>query len=630
MADAEPEGSGDAFPRKRILAACEACRDNKIRCRPSEKPGVCRKCLASKRECIVRTKPRARRVIADQNLDPKAVSQPAAGSSKSFSIDFAIPLKVEVEENFKSLQDAHADFFDSLIAPDTGSGFSESNATMYSIDSTPTSSTDTADHTSDLHAKPSFNLASAESLLTSFHSMLCHFPCIVLEPDVSVSSLASTQPFVLLAILAAASGSRTIQGNSLYDEEFRKILGLKFVACGDRTVEILQGILIYCAWYPFHLRPRNKQPFRYIRMAAEVIHELELDQETPVNLVYPDALATAQQLNKIRAYLGYFYLASTIPAEWQARGNKPPVFTSWTESCCRILEGSNADNDVVLAYLVRLSSTATEALRAINDDKGHTHQQSRLVLLGLEAQLRDIESLIPPRIAATPVIYMQNLFVHLCLQDGVLLRLPRLSLHLIKGRPPLPPEASQLYSSVDNIQKLLGYILSLDEATMAKFSTADWCRFISGVILGIRLSLAIPECPDFDTSWVRSRLRFEEILELLCKDSDPIPSAKPRVDVLSAMRTIMRIVKDKYVQRLSILEHGQQMASQKLSLGCPMLDGSMDEQLKLWQSVIDTDISTATLPGDIATSLSADDDMILRDLWATTAGWTNGDALPEW
>lgn len=46
-------------------------------------------------------------------------------------------------------------------------------------------------------------------------------------------------------------------------------------------------------------------------MAAEVIHELELDQETPVDLVYPNALATAQQLNKIRAYLGYFYLAST-------------------------------------------------------------------------------------------------------------------------------------------------------------------------------------------------------------------------------------------------------------------------------------------------------------------------------
>ncbi|UKZ84033.1 hypothetical protein TrVFT333_011849 [Trichoderma virens FT-333] len=607
MGDAEPEGSGDGLPRKRILAACEACRDNKIRCRPSEKPGVCRKCLASKRECIVRTKPRVRRMVIEQNLVPEAIPQPATGPSKSFSIDFAIPLKVEVEDSFQSLRDAHANFFDSLVFPGDGSGLSEHNTSMHSVYSTPTSTTD-AEPIPDLHAKPSFNLASAESLLTSFHTMLCHFPCIVLSPDISVSLLASTQPFVLLAILAAASGSRIIQSNSLYDEEFRKILGLKFVACGERTVEILQGILIYCAWYPFHLRPRSKQPFRYIRMAAEIIHELELDQETRVDLQYTDARLTSQQLHSIRAYLGYFYLASTIPAEWQSRGNKPPVFTNWTESCCKILERSNVDNDIVLASLVRLSSTATEALRAINDDNSHTHQQSRLVLLGLEAQLRDIESLIPPHIASTPVVYMQNLFVHLSMQDGALLRLPRLSPHLIKGRPPLPPEASQLYASVDTIQKLLNYILSLDEATMARFSTADWCRFISGIILAIRLSLAIPECPDFDTSWCGKK-----------------------IDVLSAMRTVMRIVKDKYTQRLFILEHGHGMTAPKLSLGCPMLDGSMDKQFQLWQSVVDAEIPTTALPGgDIATAFSADDDMILQDLWATTAGWANGDALPEW
>ncbi|KAL7941265.1 hypothetical protein V8C42DRAFT_335242 [Trichoderma barbatum] len=629
MGDAELEGSGDSLPRKRILAACEACRDNKIRCRPSEKPGVCRKCLASKRECIVRTKPRVRRLAAEQTLVPEAISQPGAGPSKSFTIDFSIPLKVEVDDSFQSLRDAHADFFDNLISPSTGSGLSELNTTMHSVDSTPTSSTD-ANPTPNLHAKPSFNLASAESLLTSFRSMLCHFPCLLLPPDVSVSLLASTQPFVLLAILAAASGSRTIQGNSLYDEEFRKILGLKFVSCGERTVEILQGILIYCAWYPFHLRPRNKQPFRYIRMAAEVIHELQLDQVTQVDLRYPDSLMAAQQLQSIRAYLGYFYLASTIPAEWQSRGHKPPASTNWTEGCCKILERNNTENDVVLASLVRLSSTATEALRAINDDKDHTHQQSRLVLLGLEAQLRDIESLIPPRIASTPVVYMQSLFVRLCLQDGALLRLPRLSLHLIKGRPPLPPEASQLYASLDTIQKLLSYILSLDEAILAKFSTADWCRFISGIILAIRLSLATPECPEFDTSWARSRLRFEEILERMCKDTDPATSADTKVDVLSAMRTIMRTVKDKYSQRLCILERGQEMATPKLSLGCPMLDGSMDDQIALWQSMIDADIATAALPGDIATALSASDDMILQDLWATTAGWTNGDVLPDW
>jgi hypothetical protein len=100
----------------------------------------------------------------------------------------------------------------------------------------------------ELHAKPQFNRASAESLLESFRSMLIHFPCIVLQPHETVGHLAATRPFVLLAILSAASGSRTLRGHVLYDEEFRKVLGLKFVAGGERSIELLQGILIYCAW----------------------------------------------------------------------------------------------------------------------------------------------------------------------------------------------------------------------------------------------------------------------------------------------------------------------------------------------------------------------------------------------
>jgi len=69
---------------------------------------------------------------------------------------------------------------------------------------------------------------------------------------------------VLLAILASASGCRTVQGHGLYDEEFRKVLGLKYVAGGERCLEMLQGLLVYCAWWvpiPFHLfLPHSKPP----------------------------------------------------------------------------------------------------------------------------------------------------------------------------------------------------------------------------------------------------------------------------------------------------------------------------------------------------------------------------------
>lgn len=78
--------------------------------------------------------------------------------------------------------------------------------------------------------------------------MLPYFPVIDLPTDATVQSLAKDKPFVLLAILAAASGGRSMQGHSLYDEEFRKVLGLKFVSGGERSLELLIGLQIYCAW----------------------------------------------------------------------------------------------------------------------------------------------------------------------------------------------------------------------------------------------------------------------------------------------------------------------------------------------------------------------------------------------
>jgi len=78
--------------------------------------------------------------------------------------------------------------------------------------------------------------------------MLPHFPCVVLSPEATVSDLARERPFVLLAVLAVASSTRTLQGHSLYDEEFRKILGLKIVAGGERSIELLEGLIVYVAW----------------------------------------------------------------------------------------------------------------------------------------------------------------------------------------------------------------------------------------------------------------------------------------------------------------------------------------------------------------------------------------------
>jgi hypothetical protein len=101
----------------------------------------------------------------------------------------------------------------------------------------------------ELGIKPQFNLNSAEKLLSTFRDdLLPNSPCVVLRPGIDVRSMSKESPFVLLAILAVTSCITHLQGHSLYDEEFRKVLGIKFVTGGERSVELLQGLLVYCSW----------------------------------------------------------------------------------------------------------------------------------------------------------------------------------------------------------------------------------------------------------------------------------------------------------------------------------------------------------------------------------------------
>lgn len=189
-----------------------------------------------------------------QNAAQEAAQAPPPGpSSGTFSLNFAVPTQRPVDDSFETLRAHHNQVIDSVFPPETeqyqpssasysAAGASTSTGPATSISSLQSSSIH------DFSAKPQFNISSAENLLSSFREMLIHFPCILLPADATVPNLAASKPFVLLAILSAASGSRTLHGHSLYDEEFRKVLGLKFMAGGERSIELLQGVLIYCAW----------------------------------------------------------------------------------------------------------------------------------------------------------------------------------------------------------------------------------------------------------------------------------------------------------------------------------------------------------------------------------------------
>jgi len=59
--------------------------------------------------------------------------------------------------------------------------------------------------------------------------------------------MLQNHPFLVLAILSAMS-IETLSLHQRLDAEFRKVLGQYVIAQGQKSLDFLQGLLVYIAW----------------------------------------------------------------------------------------------------------------------------------------------------------------------------------------------------------------------------------------------------------------------------------------------------------------------------------------------------------------------------------------------
>lgn len=85
------------------------------------------------------------------------------------------------------------------------------------------------------------------SYIALYREMSSHFPFVILPADATVHSLYCERPFLLLSVLAAAS-SRERKLQKVLEEELRTTLCTKVVLEGEKSLDLLQGLLVYLAW----------------------------------------------------------------------------------------------------------------------------------------------------------------------------------------------------------------------------------------------------------------------------------------------------------------------------------------------------------------------------------------------
>jgi hypothetical protein len=159
----------------------------------------------------------------------------------------------------------------------------------------------------------------AQLLLETFRQKCTvHFPFVVVPPETTTSSLRRNAPFLFLAIMSAMSYDNTLLQKYLV-REITSQVSEKIVMKGEKSLQLLQGLLVHVAWYHHVFDPQKQQLVLFTQLCVTLVHELGLDRNpkiskrrrTPLN---PGVVAIEKSSSKTpaqnRALLGAYYISS--------------------------------------------------------------------------------------------------------------------------------------------------------------------------------------------------------------------------------------------------------------------------------------------------------------------------------
>jgi hypothetical protein len=155
-------------------------------------------------------------------------------------------------------------------------------------------------------------LAAAHRRLETFQQhFVNYFPFVVVPPTASVEALRYDNPFLFLCIMAVTSFEDPMLQRRLGQGIKRQICD-RLVMGHEVSMDLLQGLLIFVAWYQYFCVPGKHQYFLMLQLCVNLCHELRLDLNNKGKRGLEEAQSQGNARNpaEIRALLGTYYLSS--------------------------------------------------------------------------------------------------------------------------------------------------------------------------------------------------------------------------------------------------------------------------------------------------------------------------------
>lgn len=100
----------------------------------------------------------------------------------------------------------------------------------------------------DVISKDIITYELAIEYLEYYRSKNKYYPFVLISPHESLDTLRRERPFLLLSVLAMSAIQSPTKLQRALDLELRESLSRKTIVNGEKSLDILQGILVYIAW----------------------------------------------------------------------------------------------------------------------------------------------------------------------------------------------------------------------------------------------------------------------------------------------------------------------------------------------------------------------------------------------
>ncbi|RDW65554.1 hypothetical protein BP5796_10246 [Coleophoma crateriformis] len=456
----------------------------------------------------------------------------------------------------------------------------------------------------------------ASRLLLVFRTRMHFSPFVVIPPDATISSLSRTSPFLLLAILTTCATSDPDLHHQL-DHEFRRVLSLKVIVNGEKSLDYLQGLLVYVSWYPFHIRPKNNQAFMFLNLATSLVVDLGLDREYPnpnisISDIRLDGLIDGYVFTKAakRAYLGCYYLYSSLSLGFHKTNNFK--YTDLMTTHAEALMRDEVPSDTSLYAMLRL--------QRLTERVGETSSATKppvfdpiTVSLSFEMnvqifqnELQEWKATTPPPTQLLPFVGLAERFLNICIYSHELgsLRKPYHHANQILETSNDSDSPTHLAKCLMAGKRYFEFLLSIPETNYWDLTTVLWGNIVQTILILSRLTFLLAALNDWDADTTRENIPLGMYLECLCyrmqslsrmaklmvsqaapagdsKGTSTTATTATTPDVMFVFYLVMQSVKTSYERRVSNIKPNFFFVENGVAVGgarghCPMMDPNLN------------------------------------------------------